>query len=110
VVGSVRITIDDAANRSANIGYIFRSAYWGRGFASEGCAAILRIAFTVLGIHRLWAVCDVRNAASRRVMEKLGMRQEGTLVQNQVTRDGWRDSAIYAVLSTEWHRAEERSP
>ena len=46
---------------------------------------------------------DTRNAGSYAIMEKLGMRREGTILQNQPSRDGgWRDTYLYAVLASEW--------
>ena len=45
----------------------------------------------------------MRNAGSYALMEKLGMRREGTLRQNQPARDGgWRDTHVYGLLASEW--------
>ena len=56
-----------------------------------------------LAVHRLWATCDTRNTGSYAIMDKLGMRREGTIRQNQPSRDGgWRDTYLYAVLASEW--------
>ena len=56
------------------IGYALFPAFWGRGYAPEAARAVLRYGFEKLGLERLVAVADPLNAASRRVMEKIGMR------------------------------------
>ncbi|MGD0957024.1 MAG: GNAT family N-acetyltransferase [Candidatus Acidiferrales bacterium] len=76
VIGSIGLRIKDEANRSADIGYVLNRSYWGRGYMTEAARAILDAAFRKLNLHRVWATCDIRNRASYRVMEKLGMRRE----------------------------------
>lgn len=56
-----------------SLGYRLRSAVWGRGYATEGARALVRKAFTELGIERVVATTYEHNLASRRVLEKVGM-------------------------------------
>jgi ribosomal-protein-alanine N-acetyltransferase len=56
--------------------YLLERDRWGRGLAAEAARAVLRHAFEQLGLPRIVAVTRPEHAASRRVMEKLGMRQE----------------------------------
>jgi ribosomal-protein-alanine N-acetyltransferase len=58
------------------VGYGFAHAHWGKGIASEGARASLRYGFETLGLNRIVAVALPENTASRRVMEKLGMKYE----------------------------------
>lgn len=58
------------------IGWWIASGLWGQGLASEAARAVLEYAQKVLGLKRLISVCHVENAASRRIMEKLGLRFE----------------------------------
>ena len=58
------------------VGYSFDKAHWGRGYATEAAAAWLRYGFERAGLKRIVAVASPENTASRRVMEKLGMRYE----------------------------------
>ncbi|EEP72032.1 acetyltransferase [Micromonospora sp. ATCC 39149] len=58
----------------AELGYRLRRAAWGRGLATEGSRALVRYAFTTLGLARVWAQTMAVNTASRRVMEKAGLR------------------------------------
>lgn len=55
------------------IGWRLAADYWGRGFATEGAAAMVAYAFRILGIESLVSFTVPANARSRRVMEKLGM-------------------------------------
>ncbi|MBB3889404.1 RimJ/RimL family protein N-acetyltransferase [Phenylobacterium haematophilum] len=101
VIGSIRLGLQ--AHRNADIGYSYGSAWWRRGYGYEAAHALAAHAFEALDVHRLWATCDVRNAGSYALMEKLGMRREGTLRQNQPARDGgWRDTHVYGLLASEW--------
>jgi RimJ/RimL family protein N-acetyltransferase len=63
----------------ADIGYVLARSRWGRGLMPEAALAIVGWALGQPEIFRVWAVCDVANAASARVLEKCGMTCEGTL-------------------------------
>ena len=107
-IGAIRLSIQSRADRTADFGYTLHKDWWGQGLGTEAARAIVEIAFTTLRLHRVFATCDVRNAASYRIMEKLGMRREGTLLQNHEVRGRWRDTHVYALLAQEWaaRRAE----
>jgi RimJ/RimL family protein N-acetyltransferase len=92
----------DASGIQAMIGYCFARAAWGRGIATEASAALVQFGFHDLGLHRIWAGCDSENHRSRRVLEKLGMRQEGHLRENVFVRSAFRDTLLFAVLQQEW--------
>lgn len=62
-----------------DIGYLLLEQYWGHGYMTETITSFIEKAFELEGIHRVWAVCDVDNIASKRVMEKSGMSYEGLL-------------------------------
>jgi RimJ/RimL family protein N-acetyltransferase len=57
---------------------------------------------THASLHRIGATADVRNTASIRVMEKIGMRSEGTLRQSRLHRGSLIDEAWYGLLRSEW--------
>ena len=59
--------------------YILRRDRWGRGYATEALRAVLRIGHDELGLERIVALAYLENDASRRVMEKAGMRADGTV-------------------------------
>jgi RimJ/RimL family protein N-acetyltransferase len=102
VVGGCRIEIRSAASGSGDIGYVLAPGVWGQGYATEATRALLTFGFQSLALHRIWATCDVENRASMRVLEKLGMEQEGLLRQNVRRKGEWRDSYLYAILEPDW--------
>lgn len=93
----------------AELGYWIGTAYWNRGLCTEAGRAVLELAFDSLSLHRVQARHFTRNAASGRVMRKLGMRLEG------IHRDAMRkwgrfeDVAVYAILEDEWRAESECS-
>ena len=76
LVGDCSLSFD-AGFEEWELSYGFRRDRWGRGYATEAGRAALDLAFGELGLERVIAVAHTRNAASIRVMEKLGMRYEG---------------------------------
>ena len=82
------------------VGYVLGRAYWGRGLMTEALSAAVAWARTTQRLHRLWAVCDVDNRASARVMEKSGLVFEGVLrrwAMHPNIADVPRDCACYAA-------------
>ena len=63
----------------ADFGYGIARQYWGNGYTTEAVKAIIKWALEQASIYRVWAICDVENLASVRVMEKAGMQKEGIL-------------------------------
>lgn len=63
----------------AELGYVLARPHWGRGLATEAARAVTDWALARPGCFRVWAVCDVDNRASARVLEKAGMEREGRL-------------------------------
>ena len=72
---SLRLSL---AHAHAEIGYWIGVAHWGKGFATEAARALITYSFAELGLHRIQGRHFTRNAASGRVMQKLGMQFEGT--------------------------------
>jgi RimJ/RimL family protein N-acetyltransferase len=69
----------DEDGRGAELGYRLRRAVWGRGLATEGSRALVAYALDEVGLDRVWAQTMAVNAASRRVMEKAGLRYVRTI-------------------------------
>lgn len=101
VVGSVALGIDSRAHRRVELGYILRRDAWGRGLATEAARLAVDFAFDKLGANRVWAVCDPDNPASVRVLQKLGMKEEGHLRDDLLVHGLWRDSLLYAVVAAD---------
>lgn len=84
------------------IGYMVHPDHQGHGYATEAARPMLGVAFDEVGLHRVIGSLEARNAASARVLEKLGMRREAHLVENEWVKGGWQSEVIYAMLDREW--------
>ena len=106
-VGEVSLgSVQRGPFQSANVGYWIDESYAGQGFMPEAVALVLRYAFEDLGLHRVEAAIVPRNDRSRRVAEKLGLREEGTSSRFLQIRGVWEDHVRYAITVEEW--AERR--
>lgn len=105
LMGEVNLQWRSREHRQGEIGYIFNPAFHGKGFATEAAEVVLRLGFEGLDLHRVVGRLDGRNTASARVLERLGMRREAHLRQNEMVKGEWTDEVIYAMLRHEW---EER--
>ena len=102
MIGRCGFKRGESEPRMAMLWYAIDAAHQGHGFATEAARAVLRFAFEDLGLHRVWADADPRNAASVRVMERLGMRREAHHLEHVCIRGEWCDSVICAMLRREW--------
>ena len=88
------------------IGYVFNRNYWGHGYASESCKALIQQAFSN-GIHRIYAECDPNNMSSWKLLETLSFKREAHLRKNvyfwkdENENPIWKDTYIYAKLNGE---------
>src|SRR5882672_624457 len=76
LIGMVEIRVDGF---KADVGYGLAHPHWGQGIATEALRPIVAWALAQPSIYRVWALCDVENVASARVLEKVGMQREGLL-------------------------------
>lgn len=86
----------------AEIGYWIGVPYWGRGYATEAAAAVIRYGFEQLNLNRIYAAHFARNPQSGNVLRKLGMRHEGTLRQHHKKWGEYQDAEMYAILRQDW--------
>jgi [ribosomal protein S5]-alanine N-acetyltransferase len=104
MIGSMGIGLNENHHR-AEIGYWMGKRYWGQGYASEACRRIIQYGFEPLGLNRIQAGYFTRNPASRRVMEKAGMRYEGVLRQYVFKWGEYVDLGYCSILQAEWAAA-----
>jgi [ribosomal protein S5]-alanine N-acetyltransferase len=89
---------------TAEVGYWLKQEFWGKGYATEITKRLIALGFEELKLHRVFAVCDDLNVASRKVLEKSGMKYEGTTREHVWLRDHWRSSRYYGILEGEYSR------
>jgi RimJ/RimL family protein N-acetyltransferase len=105
MVGHLTLSLGPPEHRQAEIGFMFHPDHQGRGYATEASHAVVRLAFETYDLHRLYARLEVRNIASARVLEKLGMRREAHLVENEWVKGEWQSELVYAILARDWRDA-----
>ncbi len=84
------------------IGYWVDQAHAGQGLAPEAVVLLLQFAFEDLGLHRVEVSIVPRNKASLRVIEKLGLREEGLAVDYLKIQGVWEDHVRHAMTAVEW--------
>lgn len=97
-VGMIEIRINSF---KADVGYVLSQTYWGKGIAPEALRSLVAWSLNQPAIYRVWALCDVDNEASARVLEKVGMQREGLLRRQMVhpnIGEEPRDCYCYAVV------------
>ncbi len=105
-IGEVVLVWLSETHRSAEAGFIIHFDFHGKGYAAETITPLLRFGFETMGFHRIIGRCDGRNAASARLMGKLGMRQEAHLIENEFVKGEWTDELVFALLDREWRARE----
>jgi RimJ/RimL family protein N-acetyltransferase len=102
LVGHVTLQRVSREHRQGEIGYVVHPDHRARGYATEAAALLLRLGFEELGLHRIIGRLDARNRASANVLERLGMRREAHLRENEFIKGEWSDELVYAILASEW--------
>lgn len=105
LVGDLVVMMHEPQHESVELGWIFDPAHGGLGYATEAVAALVDLVFDALGARRAVARVDARNLASRRLCERLGMRLEAHLVENEWFKGEWSSEVDYALLAREWREA-----
>lgn len=109
-IGTVALTGLDWQHRRGEIGFALAREHWGRGVMSEAVPLLLDHAFGELRLHRVEADVDPRNAASLRLLERLGFVREGLLRERYLVADEAQDAVFLGLLAREWAALEAAGP
>lgn len=101
LVGAVGLHIDRDHDRG-EIGYWIGLPFWGNGYATEAARGMVRIGFEHHALQRIFAIHFTRNPASGRVLQKIGMRHEGSMRRHVKKWDEYIDVECYGILREEW--------
>lgn len=101
LVGAVSLMIK-REHRRAELGYWIAVDCWNRGYATEASRTIIDLGFETLGLHRIESRHFLRNPASGRVMQKIGMKQEGVERDLVIKWDRFESLVLYSILEPEW--------
>jgi ribosomal-protein-alanine N-acetyltransferase len=108
LVGAIGLVLS-ARHKRGELGYWIGRPYWGRGYCTEAAGAVVRFGFMGLGLARIHASHMARNPASGRVMQKIGMKYEGTQRRHIFKWDRFEDLMLYGLLRSE-HDASAARP
>ena len=110
LIGMIELRIQ---GHRADLGYVLARPHWGQGYTTEATRAVVDWALTQSEIWRVWALCDVENPASARVLEKAGMQREGILrrwIIHPNASAAPRDCYCYAAVRPAERSAQELCP
>lgn len=102
LIGTMYFKLSNVEDKTAEIGWLLDPRFQGRGYAKEAAALLLDLGFGELGLHRVYAELDPRNAASVALCLRLGMRHEAHFREHMWFKGDWADTGIYAILEQEW--------
>ena len=111
-IGSIGVVAVNEKVQSMEVGYCLSCDYWNKGIMSEALEAVVEYLTNEVGARRIAARCDTRNPYSAKVMEKCGLKYEGTAIQAEWNNSGAGDVAYYGlvvgpVIVEETEEAEE---
>jgi RimJ/RimL family protein N-acetyltransferase len=102
VIGTCTLAELSSSHRRAAVGFALARHAWGHGYMAEVLPALLAFAFDALGLHRLEADVDPRNAKSLRALERVGFRREGYQRERYFLNDELQDAVLLGLLEHEW--------
>ncbi len=107
LIGAVSLMNISETKRRGELGYWIGTPYWNKGYCTEAARCILEYGFITLKLNRIHGCLFKRNPGSRRVMEKLGMQEEGCLRQHDTKWDRYEDIVLFGILRNEWELNRE---
>lgn len=102
MAGEILFKLESIRAKQGEIGWSLHPDSIGNGYATEAATALMKYGFEHFGFHRVFARIDTENVASVKVAERLGMRREGHLIENDAFNGRWGSEYIYAVLAAEY--------
>ena len=109
VIGSCGFVSQAPERHTAEIGYWLGQAYWGKGYAVEAARALMRFGFEQMHLERVEAKCFLENRAGQRVIEKLGMKYEGTDC-NEMIKGAFPQLNMYGISGEDWQGRQNSPP
>ncbi|MDI9494699.1 MAG: GNAT family N-acetyltransferase [Bacillota bacterium] len=101
-IGAIGLFVVNENDMTGDIAHIISRKNWGMGIATEALKAVLKFAFEVVGFNRIESYHSVNNPASGKVMQKAGMKMEGSAKQKYRSNVGFEDSYMYSILREEF--------
>ena len=107
-IGGISLDAEYEQDEIMQLGYWIGKPYWNRGYCTEAARAVIKYGFEVLGLNRIYARHFTRNPASGRIMQKIGMKHEGTARQAVKKWDKFEDIEYYGILKSDYFKIVSR--
>lgn len=102
MVGTIDLRLD-IPNRNAELGYVINKEFWGQGIVPEACNLLLAFGFEKLRMQHIFAKYDEDNVRSGRVMDKIGMKEEGRFPKSRIAKGKIITDIIKGMTIEDWH-------
>jgi len=102
VIGTCGFVYWSVEHARSEVYYALSRNYWGQGYMPEAVRSVMGFGFHTMQLNRIDGTCWVENTASARVLEKVGMRFEGTLRQFVYVKGAFRDIRWYSILRDDY--------
>jgi ribosomal-protein-alanine N-acetyltransferase len=102
IIGAIGLGFEYKNDESMQLGYWIGKGHWNQGYCTEAAREVLKYGFTTLGLHRIFSRAFTSNPASGRVLEKIGMKHEGTLREAYKHGDKFENMECYGLLKTDF--------
>jgi RimJ/RimL family protein N-acetyltransferase len=102
LIGDFMLHWKEDVHRQGEMGGSLLPEHHGQGYASEIYVALIELAFSGYGLHRVVGRCDARNAPSIRSLEKAGLHREAHFIENEFVKGEWTDEIVLAIRASEW--------
>ncbi len=102
LVGDLALHIEEDEPRVAEVGFTLARDQQGKGYATEALTGYLDWLFATYGLHRVHAVTDALNGPAAALLERVGFRREGHLVENVFFKGEWGSELLFGLLDHEW--------
>jgi ribosomal-protein-alanine N-acetyltransferase len=108
LIGTISLMDITKTSNHARIGFWIGVPYWNKGYCTEAGKAVLEYGFVERGLNRIYTGYMISNLTSGRVLEKLGMKYEGTQRQHITKLGEYEDLVLVGLLKSEWKTTEKR--
>ena len=103
VIGAIGLGVEYKKEKEImQLGFWIGKPYWNQGYCTEAAEAVLQYGFDVMGLHRIFSGHFASNPASGRVLQKIGMKYEGTLRESYNKLGKFEDVVRYGLLRTDY--------
>ncbi len=101
LIGSIHLMAISDQHCKAEIGFLLARPYWNQGLMTEALTEVLAYALDTFNLNRIEAFCLIENDIARRLLEKVGLKQEGILREYLVQKDLPRTMSVHAILKSD---------